>query len=156
VGIGRRRRIGICRGEGLDCLDDALEDFSGFAQRVAVGGVERDDLGGQSADAAFAAFEQQRLSGSGSGEHGTARVAGVGGAVDQAEFFEGLHDAGHRGGPNLFCGSQIFEGDRAGKDDHRQRGEARRAQTAVRVFAAQLAQKVDGERVDVFRDTLAG
>jgi len=116
--------------------------------------VEGGDLLCQGTYAAGTTFQQELLSGWRCGEEGAAAVVCILFLENEALFFEGVDDPGHRGRANLFGGGQIAEGYRAPEDDDGEGGQAWGVETRAFIFLAELSQQVDGGRVELVGDIL--
>jgi hypothetical protein len=77
-----------------------------------------------------------------------APVVGVPLSTHVAFLLERLDDLRHGGGPDMLRRRKLAERPRPAEDEDRQRGEARRTETARRVLAPHVAERVDGRRME--------
>ena len=109
---------------------------------------------GQGTDPALTALHEQLSAGGRCGEESAAEVDCIWLLDDETLLLEGVDDAGHGGRANLLGACEIAQGDGTGEDDDGEGGEARGVEAGGIVFAAELAEQVDGEGVDLICDLL--
>lgn len=115
---------------------ELTKDGEGAAQRRLLGGREGGDVCGEGLEAAVARVKEQAFAFESGGESNGASIGGVSGFDDEALGLEGVDDAGHGGGTDLFSLSEMAESEWAGEDDHGESGQARRIEGAGGVGVA--------------------
>ena len=126
-------------------LQHALQDRGRGGERVALGRLQRREVGLERGDAPAASLVQQSRAFRGRVQPDDAAVVRVGFAPHQAVAFHADDETGDGGRADLFGLRQRAEGHRApAEDEHRERRRARGGQPHGLVFAAQAPEQADG------------
>jgi hypothetical protein len=132
--------------------DNAIEDAERAVELRALGRIEAANLRGEGGHPARSPAKEQGAAFRRRANAREASVGGVGLARDEPVFLQRRHESCHRRRPNLFRVRQLTEGERSAEHDHRQRRQARRAESRRRVLPAEPAEEVDRRRVKAVRD----
>ena len=106
------------------------------------------NLPGERLDATIAGEEKQAFAPGGRSDVDGAAVGRAGVFCDEAPGFKGVDDAGHGGWANLLRVSEPAEGDGPCENDDGERRETGGIEAGGRIDAAQVAQQMDGGRVE--------
>lgn len=133
-------------------LEHRSEDFYSVTESGKLRRGKLVELRSEVGNAPLAGLLQQAGTfGSGANPH-AAGVVGIGRDLRQPAASQASCNAGHGGRLDLLGGGQFAQRFRATEDEHRERGQARRAFARGDVLLAHTAQQVDGGGVQAVGD----
>ena len=127
----------------MPAVEQPFQDFHSLCDLGEFFGCELVKMGSELGDAKLAAFLQQTYAFGGGADAHAAGVVGIGRDGDQAAAIQSGHDAAHGGRLDLFGGGEFAERFWSAENQHRKRGEPRRALAGGDVLLAHAAQQVD-------------
>ena len=130
----------------------ASQNLGRAAELREFSGAETPQLGSEITDAALASSLQQACAFASGVDVQAAGVVSVFADLGQAAAREASHDPAHGGRFDLLGGRKFSQSFRAGKDQDRQCGELRRADSAGDILLAHAAQEMNGSGVQAVGD----